>query len=247
MPTIHEESKQAMQRTRRRENRQTNKENTTTEAKQQKKKKRTIAEYQRQRQAIEQVTPTRLPEPSNPPPNYISKDEEEDQPAYAGLMKATQSPKIYSTTNPCNIKSAALYNLMGKHLESEYSNAYVPQKFNNSPIFSSEIALDHVANGVVHPVTKETITKYEKLANDPLLSDVWCKAMCKELGRLAQGYDGTKGTNTVFFMTKDEIKQIPKDRTVTYARIVVDYRPKKDDPNHVRITAGGNQIDYYTR
>eukprot|EP00956_Cyclotella_meneghiniana_P039122 scaffold165964_cov50-Cyclotella_meneghiniana.AAC.1 len=61
---------------------------------------------------------------------------------------------------------------MGKHLESEYSNAYVPQKFNNSPIFSSEIALDHVANGVVHPVTKETITKYEKLANDPLLSDV---------------------------------------------------------------------------
>ena len=244
MPTIHEESKQAMQRTRRRENREANKENTTTEAKQQKKKKRTIAEYQRQRQAIEKVTPTRLPHQYNPPPNYISQDEEDDQPAYAGLMKATQSPQIYSTTNPCNIKSAALYNLMGKHLESEYSNAYVPQKFNNSPIFSSEIALDHVANGVVHPVTKETITKYEKLANDPLLSDVWCKAMCKELGRLAQGYDGTKGTDTVFFMTKDEIKQIPKDRTVTYARIVVDYRPQKDDPNRVRITAGGNLIDY---
>ena len=90
MPTIHEESKQAMQRTRSRENREANKENTTTEAKQQKKKKRTIAEYQRQRQAIEKATPTRLPQPSNPPPNYISQDEEDDQPAYAGLMKATQ-------------------------------------------------------------------------------------------------------------------------------------------------------------
>eukprot|EP00956_Cyclotella_meneghiniana_P018825 scaffold31709_cov41-Cyclotella_meneghiniana.AAC.15 len=183
MPTIHDESKQAMQRTRRRENREANKENTATEANQQKKKKRTIAEYQRQRQAIENATPTRLPQASNPPPNYISQDEEDDQPAYAGLMKATQSPQIYSTTIPCNIKSAALYNLM--------------------------------ANGVVHPVTKETITKYEKLANDPLLSNVWCKAMCKELGRLAQGYNGTNGTNTGFFMTKDEIKQIPKDRTVT--------------------------------
>eukprot|EP00956_Cyclotella_meneghiniana_P042060 scaffold248342_cov55-Cyclotella_meneghiniana.AAC.1 len=167
-------------------------------AKPRKKKKRTIAEYQRQRQAIEKATPTRLPHESNPPPNYISQDEEEDQPAYTGLMKATQSPQIYSTTNPCNIKSAALYNLMGKHLESEYSNAYMPQKFNNSPFFSSEIALDHVANGVVHPVTKETITKYEKLANDPLLSDVWCKAMCKELGRLAQGYNGTNGTTLYF-------------------------------------------------
>ena len=31
---------------------------------------------------------------------------------------------------------------------------------------------------------------------------------------------------------------------VTYARIVVDYCPQKEDPNHVRITVGGNLIDY---
>ena len=47
-----------------------------------------------------------------------------------------------------------------------------------------------------------------------------------------------------FFMTHEEIKRIPKDRTVTYTRIVVDYRPQKDDPNRVRITVGGNLIDY---
>jgi hypothetical protein len=68
--------------------------------------------------------------------------------------------------------------------------------------------------------------------------------MYKELGQLAQGFDDKAGTNTVFFMTKDEIKQIPRDRTVTYARIVVDYRPQKDDPNRVRITVGGNLIEY---
>ena len=40
------------------------------------------------------------------------------------------------------------------------------------------------------------------------------------------------------------IDNIPADRTVTYTRIVVDFRPQKDDPNRVRITAGGNLIVY---
>ena len=65
------------------------------------------------------------------------------------------------------------------------------------------------------------------------------KAMCVELGRLSQEYKDTKGTETVKFMTWKEINQIPVDRTVTYARIVLDYRSQKKDPNSVRITAGG--------
>ena len=39
-------------------------------------------------------------------------------------------------------------------------------------------------------------------------------------------------------MMADEINNILNDRTVTYTRIVVDYRPQKSDPNQVRITAG---------
>ena len=34
---------------------------------------------------------------------------------------------------------------------------------------------EEVANGVVHPVTKETITKYKKLIDDPLMQVVWSK------------------------------------------------------------------------
>ena len=101
-----------------------------------------------------------------------------------------------------------------------------------------------MCNAVVHPITKETITKYKKLANDPVTAKVWKNAFCHELGRLSQGYDTTKGTNTIRFMKHDAIRNIPKDRTVTYARIVVDYRPQKADPNRVRITAGGNLIEY---
>jgi hypothetical protein len=62
---------------------------------------------------------------------------------------------------------------------------------------------EEVENGVVHPVTKETITKYKKLIDDPLMRDVWSKAMCKELGRLTQGFGEigstyhTEGTNTM--------------------------------------------------
>ena len=68
--------------------------------------------------------------------------------------------------------------------------------------------------------------------------------MCKELGNISQRYKNTTGTNTVRVLTHREIRKIPIDRTVTYTRIVGDYRPQKEDPNIVRITASGNLITY---
>ena len=50
--------------------------------------------------------------------------------------------------------------------------------------------------------------------------------------------------NCVHVMDLEQIKNIPADRVVTYARVVVDFRPQKADPNRVRITAGGNLIAY---
>ena len=63
---------------------------------------------------------------------------------------------------------------------------------------------------------------------------------------MAQGdkKTGTKGTNSMFVLSHDKICTIPADQTATYGRIVVDYRPQKADPNRVRITAGGNLIEY---
>ena len=65
------------------------------------------------------------------------------------------------------------------------------------------------------------------------------KTICIELGLLAQGYSDTKDTDTIIFMSLDEIPNILADRTVTYARIVVDCREQKEDPSKVRITVGG--------
>ncbi len=45
-------------------------------------------------------------------------------------------------------------------------------------------------------------------------------------------------------MTHDEVKHIPKNQTVTYARVVVDFHPQKADPHRIQITVGGNLINY---
>jgi hypothetical protein len=107
------------------------------------------------------------------------------------------------------------------------------------------IDIKEICFGVVHPITKQTITQYWKLQHDPALKDLWVPAMSKELHRLAQGKPGiTKATNTIFFLSHNEIRHIPKDQTVTYARTVIDHWPQKEDPNCVRITINENLINY---
>ena len=72
--------------------------------------------------------------------------------------------------------------------------------------------------------------------------------MCKELGRLTQGYTchsdpqhSVEGTNTCQFIHK---RDLPPNRKATYIRIVADYREQKADPYRVRCTVGGNLIDF---
>jgi hypothetical protein len=81
--------------------------------------------------------------------------------------------------------------------------------------------------------------------DDPTLKDLWVPALSKVLHCLAQGKEGVMvGTNIIFHLTHAEIRHILKDRTVTYARSVINHRPQKDGPNWVRITIGSNLIDY---
>ena len=85
------------------------------------------------------------------------------------------------------------------------------------------------------------------LMNDPTTAKVWQTAFGKDFGGMAQGDDktGQKGTNSVFVMTHKEI-DIAKaaGHKWTYARIVIDYRPQKEDPSRIRIAVGGNLITY---
>jgi hypothetical protein len=111
----------------------------------------------------------------------------------------------------------------------------------NNLKIGADADIKHRCAGVVHPTTGETITSYKKLIACPLLREVWSTAFGKEFGNLAQG----DNKNMKFFMTHTEIQNIPREQTITFCQVVVDYRPQKEDPNRVRITAGGNLIKDY--
>ncbi len=61
--------------------------------------------------------------------------------------------------------------------------------------------------------------------NDPELGETLRTAFGNELCNLMQGdkLTGAPSTDTIFFMDHDQIDKIPKDQTVTYAQIVVDF------------------------
>ncbi len=64
---------------------------------------------------------------------------------------------------------------------------------------------------------------------------------------MAQGDNktGQKGKNAMFVMTRDKIaRTIAANKHFTYGNPVVDYRPQKEFPHCIQITAGGNLIKY---
>jgi hypothetical protein len=90
--------------------------------------------------------------------------------------------------------------------------------------------------------------EYRDLLKDPKQGETWPRAAANEFGRLFDGVgknaDGTqrvKGTNTCHWIKKS---QVPKGKRVTYARTVVAVSPEKEEINRVRITVGGNLLDY---
>jgi hypothetical protein len=59
--------------------------------------------------------------------------------------------------------------------------------------------------------------------------------------RLFQGIRDIPGTDTCFFV---ELTNIPKDRKITYGKIVCDYKPHKKEKERIRLTVGGDRLDY---
>jgi hypothetical protein len=72
-----------------------------------------------------------------------------------------------------------------------------------------------VAMPMIHPKTGKSIISYKQLMHDPAMSEVWQTEFYKDFGGMAQGDNkmGRKGTNSIFVMTHDEVKRIPKNQT----------------------------------
>jgi hypothetical protein len=98
----------------------------------------------------------------------------------------------------------------------------------------------HHANAVFHPFTGKEM-EYTALMKDPSLQPLWKRGFGNEAGRLFQGIHDIPGTDTCFFV---ELTNTPKDRNITYGKIVCDYKPHKKGKERVMLTAGGNRLDY---
>jgi hypothetical protein len=98
----------------------------------------------------------------------------------------------------------------------------------------------HQANAVIHPVTGKEM-EYSALMKDPRLQPLWTRGFGNECGRLFQGIRDIPGTHTCLFI---DLENIPKDRKITYGKIVCDYKPHKKEKKCVRLTVGGDILDY---
>jgi hypothetical protein len=96
------------------------------------------------------------------------------------------------------------------------------------------------ANAVIHPITGKEM-EYSALMKDPCLQPLWTGGFGNECGRLFQGIRDIPRADTCFFTT---LKNIPKDRNITYGKIVCDYKPHKQEKERVRLTRGGDKLDY---
>jgi hypothetical protein len=98
----------------------------------------------------------------------------------------------------------------------------------------------HHSNAVIHPVTGKEM-EYSALMKDPRLQPLWTGGFGNECGCLFQGIQDIPGTDTCFFI---ELKNITKDRKITYGKIICDYKPHTQEKEHVRPTLGGDRLDY---
>ena len=94
---------------------------------------------------------------------------------------------------------------------------------------------------VINPDTGVSL-EYRHLIQGPD-KDIWVKSLANDFGRLAQGVKGRMptGNSTIFFIHPSEI---PSHKKVTYGRLVVDIIPLKEEKYRVRITVGGDKLDF---
>jgi hypothetical protein len=90
----------------------------------------------------------------------------------------------------------------------------------------------HMMNSVIHPSTGKEM-QYKDLMKDPDLGPLF-EIFC-------QGIRDISGTNTAFFI---DLKSIPKNRKITYGKLVCEFKPNKNEKHRVRLTVGGDIIDY---
>jgi hypothetical protein len=98
---------------------------------------------------------------------------------------------------------------------------------------------------LIHDKETNTYLNYRQLLRHPAYKAAWAKSAANEFRWLAQGLKErcVKGTNTIKFIQKDHV---PNERMkdVMYGSFSCNFKPNKEEKEHTRLTAGGDQINY---
>ena len=95
---------------------------------------------------------------------------------------------------------------------------------------------------MVRITTSRTILEYKYFKLGPA-AKLWIRGFSNEVDRLAQGVRPQilTGSNTIHFIHPSAK---PVDRQGTYCKIVATLKPHKAEKHRIRLTVGGNRIDY---
>ena len=115
--------------------------------------------------------------------------------------------------------------------------------------YPSDFIIDW-AFSVLDATTGQTV-EHLQLQHHPDYKEVWDCSYSNKLGRLCQGFGSNstntgqrvKGTNTFKFIRYENIPH-NRRKEITFSKVVCLFHPEKPDPNHTRITIGGNLICY---
>ena len=182
-------------------------------------------------------------------PNYISQDDDEDQPRGYNTRSRTTSImqeamlSCIDITKPSYIVSQDL-----GILNYQEKTRVLPerQELSAQQMMSRSFPMTwlcEMANSVMGE--NGELLEYRHLIANPMTRATWTHSYGNELGRLAQGMPGrAKGTDTIFFIPRH---MVPKERTrdVTYGLITCLIRPEKiDKPKRTRLVAGGDRVHH---
>ena len=101
----------------------------------------------------------------------------------------------------------------------------------------------NMANAIIDYDTGKELN-YRQLSMHTKYQNIWKQYFANELGILYHG------EGVIVYVTYTMLSiaqyQVPRKRLkdISYGRIVVDYRPQKDEPHRTRLTVGGGLIVY---
>eukprot|EP00804_Cyclotella_cryptica_P002957 CCRYP_013294-RA/>CCRYP_013294-RA protein AED:0.17 eAED:0.16 QI:0/0/0/1/1/1/2/0/794 len=199
-----------------------------------------------------QATPRRAPPPRVPTPMPLStlpvvSDDEDSDDGPEPSPRVRTYRAIPSVPNPQPASTPPAFNTRSRVRSLTYKTMLHILSTHHNGITASQATQQCYPTDMLHAVLNDEtgeLMEYRHLLSNPKYHDTWKNAYGKELGRLAQGIPGiVKGTNTIVFIHKTTV---PQDRwkDITYGRIVANFCPQKDDPYRIRLTVGGNCINF---